>query len=85
MTREEGMRILLDAAQSPHGLLLSSTNIQATVNAFERIRKVEQNPGLVELAFRRVDWAEGNLIIVKVQTQALEQHLPPELKGLQDL
>lgn len=84
MTRDDGLRILLDAALEPHGLLLSSTNIQSTVNAFERIRKAEQNPGLAELAFRRVDWAEGNLIIVKAPA-APERHLPPELKGLQDL
>lgn len=84
MTRPEGLQILLDAAQSPHGLLLASTNIQATVNALERIRRAEDNPGLAELVFKRVDWDEGNLVIVKAPvTQA--PHLPPELKGLQDL
>ena len=84
MTHAEGLQILLDAAQSPRGLLLNSTNVQASVNAFERIRKREQNPGLAELAFRRVDWADGNLLIVKVPVNE-ETRLPPELKGLQDL
>lgn len=86
MTRDEGLRILLDAAQSPRGLLLSSTNIQATVNALERIRKSEDNPGLEGLIFKRVDWADGNLIIVKAPPEAPSgPFLPPELKGLQEL
>lgn len=88
MTRDEGLRILLEAGARPQGLLLHASNPQAAVNAFERIRKTERHPGAEGLAYRRVDWPDGNLVIVKVgegEAGPEGKFLPPELKGLDDL
>jgi hypothetical protein len=88
MTRAEGLAILLDAGLSPNGLLLHTSNPQAAVNALERVRKLEKHPGTAGLAFRRVNWPDGNLVVVKVaepEADAPSGFLPPQLKGLEDL
>lgn len=64
MTHSEGMAVLVDAAASPQGLLLQTSNPEAVAAALMRIARQSLRPELIALRFKRVAKREGNLVIL---------------------